>query len=1036
MNAVSDNLQLEQLTQRIGLDLFRRVRAASPLPFSLAWWQEQSLKFFMQDEWLKVQAFRFIDVLPTMSGPAEIARHIHEYFAREPYPGHRSTCRGGSGQSAALAELAPYRLPSLGELVTAYTRFQRFDSLHARFMSMCAWNASIFMAHRFLAGSNTYEAEQTIQRLRRQKLAFTVDVLGEAALSAREAEHYHETYLELLSELPLQARSWQPIKLVDMADGHAIPRVNVSVKLTAIYPGLDPIAPQRCKRLAKERLRPLLRRAMEHGTHLHVDMEHYAIKDLTLEIVRELMSEDEFRDYPHFGVVLQAYLRDGDRDAHEMVEWAKRRGTPFWIRLVKGAYWDSETVWAKQSGWPCPVWTRKWQSDACYERMTRILLENWRHTPSAFGTHNIRSIAHAMAVKQSLGVPDAAFEIQMLYGMGDPIKQAIVGTNHRCRIYTPYGELLPGMAYLIRRLLENTANESFLRHSGESGVAPEQLLVNPEKLGASAPPEQEPVVIRFEGIQPLDETFRNAPNSDLGRAECRKQLEEALIESRARFGREYPLLIGGQATAGEGWRESRNPSNPDEIVGKVAVATPELADRAAREARSAFLNWRETPALERAAVLDRAATLLECQRYSLAATLIHEVGKTWREADAEVSEAIDYLAYYALEMRRIDEHPRRRDVAGETNEYRYSPRGVTVVLGTWSFPLALLAGQTAAAVVTGNSVVLKPASGAGITAARLVELFVEAGLPPEALTYLPGPGETVGAALVRHPLVSTIAGTGSRETGLRVHRQAVETTGPGPTLKRVLFEMGGKNATIVDSDADLDEAIKGVLTSAFAFAGQKCTAASRCIVVGDLYSRFVERLIESAGSISVGSAEEPATFVPPLLDEAAYQRVRGFIALGKAEATCGLEYDVSKLAGGKARFIGPTIFVDVPPSARIAQEEIFGPVLSVLKAADIHEAIAIFNGTDYALTGGIFSRSPANIDEARRLCECGNFYVNRRVSGSRVDLQPFGGLKLSGSGVKIGGPDYLVQFCQARTVTENTLRRGFAPSDEVAEVLR
>lgn len=1030
MTVELDESRLEQLTQRLGRDLFRRVRAAAPLPLSPAWWQDQSLKFFMQDEWLKVQAFRFIDVLPTLGAAREVARHLHEYFDREtgsPPP------RGST--AAALAELAPKRLSSLGELVTTLTRFNHLDSLPARFMSSFARTAAVSMAHRFLAGSDTFTVEQTIVRMRQKRLAFTVDVLGEAALSAGEGQAYLDTYLDLLSELPRRAAEWPKVTLIDTADGAPLPRVNVSVKLTAIYPGLDPIAPKRCKPLAKERLRPLLRRAMEHGTHLHIDMEHYAIKDLTLEIVRELFCEDEFRGYPHFGVVLQAYLRDGDRDAADMVDWAKQRGTPFWIRLVKGAYWDSETVWSEQTGWPCPVWRRKPQSDACYERMTRTLLANWQHTPTAFGSHNIRSIAHAMAVKQELGVPDAAFEIQMLYGMGDPIKRAIADAGYRCRIYTPYGELLPGMAYLIRRLLENTANESFLRHSGESHVSVDDLLKNPALATEATPPEQEPVVIQFEKDEPLDETFRNAPNTDFRRDEARREFELALQVSRARFGREVPLRINGQEVRTGRWSEARNPSNLDEIVARVADAGPEHVRQATRAAAEGFVAWRGVGAVERAAILDRAAAALENERFGLAALLIHEIGKTWREADAEVSEAVDYLEYYALEMRRLATHPRRRDIAGETNEYSYHPRGVTAVLGTWSFPLALAAGQIGAALVTGNPVVFKPATGAAVVGSRLVELLISAGVPEAALHFLAGVGATIGAALVTDPLVATVAGTGSRETGLRVHQAAMAATAPGPALKRVLFEMGGKNATIVDSDADLDEAIKGVLTSAFAFAGQKCTAASRCIVVGEIYERFVERLIDAAGSISIGPADEPSTFVPPLFDEANYQRVRGFIALGKTEARCALEPDVSA-RGGKARYIGPTIFVDVPPTARIAHEEIFGPVLSIQRAETMDEAVAIFNGTDYALTGGIFSRSPAHIAQARRECICGNLYVNRRVSGSRVDLQPFGGWRMSGSGVKIGGPDYLPQFCNARTVTENTLRRGFAPSDEVAEALR
>ncbi len=1030
--------QIEELTVRLGNELFDRMEANRPWITRFEWWQEWGLQQFMKNERLKVQAFRFIDVLPTVGNDQrEIARHMREYFVQPDRAGNGPARRDARRErEAALKELDGRTAPDqLERLAARVMDFKRLDSPRARLLSRFAWKSALLMAGRFIAGTTPQEAERAIRRMRRQQLAFTIDVLGEAAVSRKEVDAYQQTYLDLLTELPKHAATWTHVRLVDEADGQPIPRVNVSVKLTSIHPGLDAIAPKLSKQVAKERLRPLMRRAMENGAHLHVDMEHYAIKDLTLELCRELLMEKEFRDYPHFGIVLQAYLKDGDRDAHDVVEWAKQRGTPVWVRLVKGAYWDSETVWADQAGWPWPVWEQKWQSDACFERMTRVLLENWRYTPCAFGSHNIRSLAHAMALHQLWEIPGTAFELQMLYGMGDPIKRAGVEMGQRCRIYTPYGQLLPGMAYFIRRLLENTANESFLRHTAD--MPRDELLRDPEQIGAVTPPFEKPVVFKYEFEEPIMDPFENVANTDFTRSVPRQKMQAGLANARAEMGQECPLVIDGERVTTGHWIESLNPSRPSEIVGKVAQADADAVQRAVAAAAKAFKSWRRVLPHERAECLFRLAELMQERRFDLAGLEAFECGKPWREADADISEAIDYCNYYGKEMIRMADNVRRRDIAGETNEYVYVPRGVVAVISPWNFPLALLAGMTAAALVTGNTVVIKPATAAAVTAFKLMELLEEAGVPAGVANYLPGPGAEVGELLVKHSHVAMVAFTGSRDVGSRINKLAAEHPSSQPALKKVLAEMGAKNAVIVDSDADVDDAIKGVVQSAFGYAGQKCTAASRCIVLESIYDRFVERLIESVRGARVGPADDPTTFVPPVIDQPAFESIRAVIDAGKQEATCALEVDVAQMIADTdgGYFVGPTIFTDVAPDARIAQEEIFGPVLAILKARDINHAIEIFNGSDYALTGGIYSRSPANIEQARHECECGSLYINRRITGSHVDLQPFGGFKMSGSGCKAGGPDYLVQFCEPRTVTENTIRRGFAPSEEVVESL-
>ncbi len=1009
--------EIERLTQKLGREIFDRVRSLRPSPLRAEWWEQRMLDQCMGNERFKVQAFRFIDALPTLAGTRDVARHLREYFHER---GNADAPRG-SGFVRMLA----------GAL-----NFSHDNSLWATTLANAARSAALKMARRFIAGSNVDEAVRTIQRLREQNLAFTIDVLGESALSPRECEHYQNIYAQLLDELPRRAAAWRQAPQIDQADGSPLPRVNVSVKVTALYAGFDPIAADRAKARAKELLRPLLRSAMRSGSHLHVDMEHYAVKDLTQELTCELFSEPEFRDYPHFGVVLQAYLRDADHDAQALIDWARQRGAPIWVRLVKGAYWDSETVWSAQRHWPCPVWRQKWQSDACYERVTRLLLAAHRHVRTAFASHNVRSLAHAIALRRTCEIPTQAFELQMLYGMGDPIKRAVADLGERCRVYTPYGQVLPGMAYLIRRLLENTSNESFLAHAAGADTPVDDLLRAPEETGRDTAPAAPPANDRYEFEERVMQPFENSPDTDFALPAARQRMDAALAAVRRQLGREIPMQIGGRAVTTGAWVQSHNPARPAELIARVARADEATIDAAVRAAAEAQRRWRRTAPDERAALLGRVAEYLEEKRFELAAWQALECSKPWREADADVSEAVDFCRYYASEMIRISRHARRRDIPGEANEYAYQPRGVVAVLSVWSFPLALLAGATAAAVVTGNAVVMKPAGAAGAVAASLMDAFAAAGAPPGVVNFVAGPGEAVGEPLVRHPRVAMVSFTGSVDAGRRVYELAASAPTDPPGFRKVLLDLGGKNALIVDSDADLDEAIKGVLVGAFAYAGQKCTATSRVIVLDAIHDRLVERLVDAAGSLSLGPAESPTTSVPPLIDARSAEAVRQFIASGKREARCVLEVDAGRLieeSGG--HYVGPAIFDDVPADGVLAQQEIFGPVLAIQRAATFDDAMDLFNRSAYALTGGIYSRSPAHIEQARADCECGNFYINRKITNSRVDLQPFGGYRLSGDGSKIGGPDYLVQFCVGRTVSENTLRRGFAPSRS-AEAVR
>jgi RHH-type proline utilization regulon transcriptional repressor/proline dehydrogenase/delta 1-pyrroline-5-carboxylate dehydrogenase len=412
----------------------------------------------------------------------------------------------------------------------------------------------------------------------------------------------------------------------------------------------------------------------------------------------------------------------------------------------------------------------------------------------------------------------------------------------------------------------------------------------------------------------------------------------------------------------------------------------------------------------------------------LSALEVLEAGKNWTEADADVAEAIDFCNFYAAVMREMGSPRRTQHIPGESNLELWWPRGAGVVIAPWNFPLAILTGMTAAAVVAGNAVLIKPSDQTPVIGAWLMDLFIEAGFPPGVLNLVTGPGRTAGAHLVAHPKIDFIAFTGSKEVGLRIYETAGQTRPGQVNLKKVVCEMGGKNSLIVDSDADLDEAVVGCIYSAFGYQGQKCSALSRLIVLADNYDKTLERLLSAAASIRVGPAEEPGNIIGPVISREAQERILKIIEAGKAEAKMAWQGRVPD--DPDACYVPPTIFTEVPASSRLFREEIFGPVLAVTKAKDFDEAIALANDSEFALTGGCYSRSPEHIERVKAELVCGNLYLNRTITGAIVERQPFGGFKMSGGGTKAGGREYLQNFLVPRVITENRLRRGFAPEDD------
>ena len=513
--------------------------------------------------------------------------------------------------------------------------------------------------------------------------------------------------------------------------------------------------------------------------------------------------------------------------------------------------------------------------------------------------------------------------------------------------------------------------------------------------------------------------FKNETYQDFSRKPVADKLRAALAQVRSTFGQEYDLIIGGQRLKAPETFVSYNPSNKNEVLGVFPKASAQQARQAVEVAHQAFQRWQHEPAERRAARLFKVARLMRKRRNQLNAWCILEAGKTWPEADGDVAEAIDFAEFYAREALRLSGPQKVTPFPGERPEARYIPLGVVVVIPPWNFPAAILAGMTFAALVTGNTVVLKPSSDTPGIGAQIAEIIIEAGFPDGVFNFVPGGGATAGNAMVEHPQTRMIAFTGSKEVGLDIVARAAQTQPGQIWIKRVIAEMGGKNAIIVDSSADLEAAAQGALASAFGYQGQKCSAGSRIIVHKKVYDKFLEKLMPRVEALSVGDAEDPSNFMGPVINQGAWDSITHYLLVGREEGRL--------VAGGEADntsgyFIAPAVFTDVDPSARIAQEEIFGPITAIIRAQNFDHALEIANSTEYGLTGAVYSASRKNLEKARENFYCGNLYLNRKCTGAMVGAHPFGGFNMSGTDSKAGGRDYLLLFTQGKAISEKSLR--------------
>jgi RHH-type proline utilization regulon transcriptional repressor/proline dehydrogenase/delta 1-pyrroline-5-carboxylate dehydrogenase len=963
--------------------------------YRMSWWSDKMLGWAMSHPSFKTQLFRFVDVFPATHGDADVLRHVREYFDGGDVP-----------KALDLGVGVADHIPGGGALTAGIARrnIKR-------------------MAEQFIVGTGPKQAEEGLHRLWKRGSGFVVDLLGEKTVTEEEADRYAARVRELVLSLVEGARNWAPDDHLERDDIGRRPRVQVSIKPTALASLFGPLTRQDGLAQAKGRLRPILELAVQHGVLVWFDMEHYDVKDLTLQLFRELLDEPDLASVDA-GCVIQAYLKDSADDLADLVAWSSARAQPVSVRLVKGAYWDAETIHSRAEGWPVPVYEHKVQTDANYERCARFLHEHHGQVRAAFASHNLRSLAYAVTYARALGIPDSGYEVQMLYGMAEPVQAAIERLGLRLRVYAPVGELVPGMAYLVRRLLENTSNESFVRQTYADRRQLDALVAPPD---SGLLPDREPPARRAPTDPWRPAPYEPEPHAEWRRAEVRASFAAAVGHMATATVIDVPAVIGGERVHTATTIDSVDPASSTRVVARSAACGAAQADAAVSACMQAWDGWRRLPTVGRAAVLFGAAEWMRARRDDIAALQVYEAGKPWAEADGDVKEAIDFCEYYGRDALRLDAGGVVQSPPGERNVLRYQPRGVGAVIAPWNFPLAIPTGMVVAALVAGNAVCFKPAEQTPAIAYRLVEALEAGGLPAGVLSFLPGYGEEVGVRLVEHPDIAFITFTGSMAVGLAINETAAKHRPGQRHVKRVVAEMGGKNALIVDVDADLDQAVPAIVQSAFGFAGQKCSAASRLVVVSDVYDELVHRLVGATRQLRLGHPSDMGVQVGPVIDADAHGRIRAYIARAPERGGRVLFGDAP--VPGNGWFVGPTIIDHVSLDDELATDEIFGPVLTVFRADDFSHALQIANDTDFALTAGVFSRSPVHIEQAGVELRAGNVYVNRGITGAVVGRQPFGGYGLSGVGSKAGGPDYLLQFVEPRVVTENTMRQGFAPGE-------
>lgn len=877
------------------------------------------------------------------------------------------------------------------------------------------------IARRFLAGESVEKTQKVLQTLFDTHRDATLDQLGELVVSDKEADQYLADVLRLI-------RGFSQAVKKGNKNWAGLARANVSVKVSALSPDFNPAAPGYGYAIAAPRLKKILLAAKKEEVFVNIDAEHYPFRDLTFQILRRVLLETpELKNFTGAGIACQAYLRDALPHLEEILELAKKRGVSMPVRLVKGAYWDAETIDAGAHGYDPPQFINKEETDIHFRQLIHKILEAGPHLQLCLGSHNISDHCFAEALRQERFPESPAIEHQCLHQTCEALSLGMARLHWPVRNYVTVGSLLAGMGYLVRRILENSSQIGVLArgrsHKDKTRDLPPHLVHQGKKEGGKIRPD--------ETVSRLGPSFFNTPPLRFYMKGEKKACDEVFQNFSESLGADYSTHEHFSGLC----HKVLSPSDPKIVVGQILQATPSEARRIIETAVKAYNagHWAKASPLARASILLKAADLMLHRRLELVSLIVHEGGKNFREASADVDEAIDYLNFYP-----------RQEVKKTQGGKTFASRGVFAVISPWNFPLALPAGMTAGALAAGNHVILKPAETTPLVAKKFMDILYEAGVPRDVFLLLPGRGSETGKILVEHPKIHGVVFTGSREVGLWIAQTAGKKVARNElfqteTPAKVITEMGGKNGIVVTDTAELDEAIAGILYSAFGNAGQKCSAASRILVDEAIREKLVRRLQEACQDVHAGPAFEHSTFINPLISEKEKQRLQQAAREACQEALlCGgrVLVDRSKedLPGA---CMGP-VLLEIPAAQALkkegfAQKEMFGPILHVIAYKNLEEAVELFNATDYALTGGIYSQSQDAVEFLQKRLEAGNIYVNRPCTGARVAIEPFGGFKLSGSGPKAGSSFYLDAFHIELSAAEKIRQKGIAIDKEGME---
>jgi RHH-type proline utilization regulon transcriptional repressor/proline dehydrogenase/delta 1-pyrroline-5-carboxylate dehydrogenase len=861
---------------------------------------------------------------------------------------------------------------------------------------------------QFVLGQDVAEALDRSKPLEKKGYSFSYDILGEGARTQEKAREYHEAYLQAIDIIGDKATK--------TGTGPQVP--SISVKLSALHPRYELLNSERVMAELLPVVKEIVAKAKDRGISVSLDAEEASRFDVALQVYEALVMDEALKGFDGIGFVLQGYQKRAFYTIDWLVTLAKRAGKRLPVRLVKGAYWDAEIKWAQAQGLPSyPVFTRKEHTDLSYTACARKLLRHADVIYPQFATHNALTVATVQEFARELGAT-GKFEFQRLYGMGEKLYEQVDGSIPR-RIYAPIGVHEDLLAYLIRRLLENGANSSFVNLVMDKSKALEELLMDPvtriQKQGISMNPKV-PLPVNLYG-----DHRQNSQGLELGNLQMMETLSQQMKPFMEKHW-EAGVISTAVRSLGKPTRMAYEPANSKRAVGYITDAVPEDLEFVIAEAQKAQRSWNQLSFHTRAEVMEKAALLIEENLPEFIALCTREAGKTLSDGIAEVREAVDFCRYYAAEARNLPAlGGTLRGPTGESNQLNFGGRGVFLCISPWNFPLAIFIGQVVAALVTGNSVIAKPAEQTPLVAALAVKLLHKAGVPTDVLQLVPGDGGEIGARLVADPRIAGVVFTGSNETARIINQTLAQR--PGPIIP-LIAETGGQNCMIVDSSALLEQATDDIVRSAFGSAGQRCSALRVLYAQDDIADKLAGFIKGAMQELAVGDPSDFVTDIGPVIDREAQQKLEKHIEDMKQRCTFLASGRLERRHAEEGTFVAPHFFEI--PSIKTLPGEVFGPVLHMVrfKGHELDKVIEEINGTGFGLTFGIQSRIEHMIDYIRERVHVGNIYINRNMIGATVGVQPFGGEGLSGTGPKAGGPLYLMRFLREETVTVNTAAIG------------